>query len=115
MGISRQPIWMERGYHVDGAFRMSWQTLSPDADRRWLARLAIRYSGNGYAVEFFSHSAVKYIEHDRSITFSSEPLARTFDNGKSHWVLTVYIHYPLRWDDPHGGHTAQSGAFWSFR
>ena len=82
---------------------MSWHTLLPDAYRRWLERLAIRYSGHGYAVEFLSHSAVKYLEHGRSITFSSEPFARTLRDGETRWILTVYIHYPLRWDDPHGG------------
>jgi len=82
---------------------MSWHTLSANAYRRWLERLALRYSGDGYTVEFLSHSAVKYVEHDRSITFSSEPFARTLSNGKTRWVLTVYIHYPLRWDDPNGG------------
>ena len=82
--------------------RMSWHTSSPDAYREWLERLAIHYSGDGYAVEFLSPSAVKYLERGRSITFSSEPLARTLSDGKTSWVLTVYIHYPLRWDDPPG-------------
>jgi hypothetical protein len=91
------------GYHAGEEFGMTWQTLPPDAYRRWLERLAIRYSGDGYTVEFLSHSAVKYIEHGRSITFSSEPLTRTLSDGKTHWVLTVHIHYPLRWDDPDGG------------
>jgi len=77
--------------------------LSSDAYRLWQQLWAVRYSGDGYAVEFLSHSAVKYLEHGRSITFSSEPLARTLSDGETRWVLMVHIHYPLRWDDPHGG------------
>ena len=81
---------------------MTWHTLSHDVYRRWKERLAVRFSGDGHAVEFLSHSAVKYLEHGRSITFSSEPLARTLSDDKTHWVLTVYISYPLRWDGPDG-------------
>ena len=82
---------------------MTWNTLSPDAYRRWQERLAIRYSGDGYAVNFVSHSAVKYVQGDKSITFSSEPLARTLSDGKTRWVLTVYVHCPLTWDGSDGG------------
>jgi len=38
---------------------------------------------------------------ERSITFSSEPLDRAFGSGKSNWVLAVYVHRPLTWDEPH--------------
>ena len=81
---------------------MTWNTLPPDAYRRWKERLAIRYSGDGYAVDFLSPSAVKYHQGGRSITFSSEPLARTLRDGKTRWVLTVYVHRPLRWDESDG-------------
>ena len=79
---------------MKGAFRQQY--------RRWVERLAIRYSGDGYAVVFPSRSAVKYLQSGRSITFSSEPLQQTLSDGKTHWVLTVYVHRPLRWDDPDG-------------
>ena len=82
---------------------MTGNTLSSDAYRRWQQLWAVRYSGDGYAVEFVSYSGVRYLENDRSMTFSSEPLARTSDDGKTSWVLTVYIRRPLRWDDPDGG------------
>jgi hypothetical protein len=82
---------------------MTWNTLSSDAYRRWQQLWAVRYSGDIYAVEFVSYSGVRYLEGDRSMTFSCEPLARTSDDGKSKWVLTVYIRRPLRWDHPYGG------------
>lgn len=62
----------------------------------------MRYSGDGYAVDILSHSAVKYLQGGRSITFSSEPLARTSRDGKARWVLTLYVRRPLRWDDSEG-------------
>jgi len=83
--------------------RMGWHNSSPEVCRRWKERLATRYSGDGYAVVFLSHSAVKYVEKRRSITFSSEPLVRTSGDGKTSWVLAVYIRRPLRWDDPNAG------------
>jgi hypothetical protein len=89
---------------------VTWNILPKDAYRRWKERLAIRYSGDGYAVEFLSHSAVRYLQSGRSITFSSEPLARTLSDGKTHWVLTVYVHRPLRWDDPDGGEITDADA-----
>ena len=78
---------------------MTWNTLSPEAYRQWQQRFAVRYAGDCYAVEFVSNSAVRYLENDRSMTFSCEPLARTSGDGKTSWILTVYIRRPLRWDD----------------
>jgi hypothetical protein len=82
---------------------MTWNTLSPEAYQQWQQRFAVRYAGDSYAVEFVSHSAVRYLENDRSMTFSSEPLARTSGDGKTSWILTVYIRRPLRWDGLDGG------------
>ena len=87
---------------------MTWKTLSPDAYRRWQGRTAIRYSGDGYTVDFLSQSAAKYVRDGKSITFSSEPLARMSGDGKTHWVLTVYVHRPLRWDSV-GGEITDAG------
>lgn len=53
-------------------------------------------------MDFVSHSAVRYREDSLTITFSSEPLSHISDDGKVRWVLTVYVHYPLRWDNPDG-------------
>ena len=80
---------------------MGWITLSPKAYRWWQNFTATHYRANGYTVDFISHSAVRYREGERSITFSSEPLDRTFGSGKSNWVLAVYVHRPLTWDEPH--------------
>ena len=81
---------------------MAWNTLSADAYRKFKDRWAVRYLGDGYSVDFVSHSAVRYREDDRSITFPSEPLSRISRDGKPRLVLTVYVHYPLRWDKPDG-------------
>ena len=62
----------------------------------------MRYSGDGYSVDFISYSAVLYREDSRSIRFSSEPLSRISGDGKTRLVLTVYVHYPLRCDKPDG-------------
>lgn len=62
----------------------------------------LRYSEDGYAVDFVWQSALRYREDGRSITFSSEPLFRIPGDVKARLVLTVYVHYPLRWDNPDG-------------
>ena len=84
---------------------MAMNTSSEDAYRKYRKfqdRWALRYSGDGYSVDFVSHSAVRYREDSHSITFSSEPLSRISVDGKTQLVLTVYVHYPLRWDNPDG-------------
>jgi hypothetical protein len=79
---------------------VGWITLSPKAYRWWTNFTATHHYGDGYTVDFISHSAVRYREEARSITLSSEPLTRPHDGGKTDWVLAVYVHRPLKWDEP---------------
>jgi hypothetical protein len=75
---------------------VSWNTLSPKAYRAWRNFLATHFYGDGFIVDIVSHSAVKYREGSRSITFSTEPLQ--IKGKKDDWVLAVYVHRPLKWD-----------------
>jgi hypothetical protein len=82
---------------------VSWITLSPKAYKVWQNLLAIHFRGDGFIVDIISHSAIRYREGARSITLSTEP-RQIEDNGKkADWVLAVYVHRPLRWDDAGGG------------
>ena len=44
-----------------------------------------------------------FLNSNRLSSFGDAAFARTLSDGEICWVLTVYIHYPLRWDDPPGG------------
>jgi hypothetical protein len=78
---------------------VSWITLSPKAYRVWQNLTATHFYGDGYIVDFISHSAVRYRDGKHSVTLSAEPVMIEEVGGTSGWVLEVYLHRPLRWDE----------------
>ena len=70
---------------------------------KWLQDLtAQHFRGEGYVIDIISHSAVRYREASRTITLSTEPLMMD-EKSKNAWVLEVYVHRPLQWDNPSHG------------
>ena len=66
---------------------------------RWLQDItAQHFRREGYVIDIIGHSAIRYRESSRSITLSTEPLMID-ERGKKAWVLEVYVHRPLQWDD----------------
>jgi hypothetical protein len=77
--------------------------LSPKA-YQWLKDVtAQHFRGEGYVIDIISHSAVRYREATRAITLSTEPLMVGDEKQKQGWVLEVYVHRPLQWDNPSQG------------
>ncbi len=91
-------------YHIEVSAQVGWITLSPKAYQWWENLTAIRHRGDGYSVDLIPPSAVRYREAGRSITFSSEPLWQE----KNTFVLAVYIHRPLKWDEPDLGEVSDA-------
>jgi hypothetical protein len=116
MEILQQPaqrIGLSMYYHAEinaqvGSNRAFLQSLSMVAESH-----GDTPSWGGYTVDFIPPSAVRYRE-GRSITLSSEPIYRTQEGEKDTIVFAVYIHRPLKWDDPDLGDVADSCkiSFW---
>jgi hypothetical protein len=86
------------GHYLKGLGFVSWITLSPKAYRTWQNLLATHFHGDGFIVDIISRSAVRYREGSHAITLSTEPL-QTKGKKKAEWMLAVYLHRPLRWDE----------------
>ncbi|MGA9963848.1 MAG: Imm74 family immunity protein [Terriglobales bacterium] len=74
---------------------------------RWLKDItAQHFRGEGYVIDIITPSAVRYREATRTITLSTEPLMMNDQKDKKGWVLEVYVHRPLQWDNPNQGEVA---------
>jgi hypothetical protein len=73
--------------------------LSPKTYRWFQDITAQHFRGEGYVIDIIGHSAVRYREASRTITLSTEPLTLDDEKHNKGWVLEVYVHRPLQWDN----------------